>query len=147
MSVPDIKEPFIDITYDKDVALIDERKDYILQHLSIPDLQTFNKEIEAEVLMRKSTVDRYNKYIYQIGSLRNDFMKKRQEELNKLEKELEVGKTKIRKRHMKEDNLEEALEALDKEEKEESEEEESEEEEKPKKAKRQYCKRYNKKKL
>lgn len=103
MSVTNIKDPSSDIVYDTNVALNDEKKDYLLEHLTLSDLETFKYEIEAELQMRKSVMDRYSKYRYQLNYLREEFSKKRQEELDKLEKELENSKTKIRKHRLEDD--------------------------------------------
>lgn len=88
-----------DSTHD---TFIDDTKDFILQKLKIEELEEFKKEIESEILMRKCTVERYNKYRVEIEKLKSQFNDDKKTEVARFQKELDYQKSKLRQKHMKE---------------------------------------------
>ena len=84
-------------------TFIDDTKDFILQKLKSEELEEFKKEIESEILMRKCTVDRYNKYKVEIEKLKSQFNDDKKAEIAKFQKELDNQKSKMRQKFLKED--------------------------------------------
>jgi|WetSurMetagenome_2_1015567.scaffolds.fasta_scaffold26438_2 hypothetical protein len=81
----------------------DDIQDYLLLKLSIPDLLLMKDDIDAEIAMRKSLASRKIKYFNELAKLKEEHLKNKQDEINKLKEELEESKNKIRRQQLKED--------------------------------------------
>jgi hypothetical protein len=132
-NTPEVEGKSLKINEDNPLK-IDDMKDYLLQSLKSDELEDFIHEAQAEMIMRKSKIARMHKYQCDIEVIKKEFLKKRQEELDKMKKESEAMKSKLKRQALKDDFEEEE----EKEEEEEDNDEESEEKPKPKR-------KYNKK--
>ena len=97
----EIKQPE-NQTYD---TFIDDMKDSILQKLKVDELEGFKKEIDSEILMRKCTKERYSKYQIEIEKIKTKFSADKKLEIEKYKKELEVNKSKLRAKFIKDDSV------------------------------------------
>lgn len=91
----------------RDEVFIDDLKDRLLRELSILELEEFSKEITAEILMRKCTEERRKKYINNIETIKLKYLSDTKVELEKLKRDLETNKLKLRAKFLKEEDEEE----------------------------------------
>lgn len=90
-----------------DQELIDDMKDYLLFTLQVPQLEDFKKEIESEILMRKCTVERRNKYVLEVEKIKRDH----RTQLEKLKRDFEA--TKIKKKLTQDSDIDEESEEIE----------------------------------
>lgn len=72
-----------------DLIMIDDCKDFLLTNLTISDMEKYIKELEAELLIRKISDERYFKYISSREQIKHDFKEKCNKELEQVKKALD----------------------------------------------------------
>src|SRR5208282_1771944 len=95
---PVVPEPLPKL--DPDLSFND-MKNVLLMNLEDDDLIEFQKDITAELTIRRCTTERYNRYLVEVNQYKTLMKENMEIELKKFNKELDSSKALLRKKHLK----------------------------------------------